>query len=267
MLYLYGIVRAEQGLPRAAGVALGAIRHEGLVALIERVPASVFAPEILETQLTSLEWVTQLARKHESLLHAAMENGPVVPARLCTLFSGAEAVCARLAEDQAAIAGTLDRLGPRKEWGLKVHCDRDRLGPALAAGDAAARELAAAEERATPGQRYVLSRKRAARVAELIAARIEQIEDDLLDACDALDIEARARPLPPEGAGQGEERLVATLAVLAADGDRRALEARIEEIGMEAGEDAFTFEICGPWPPYSFVQEEPADDATGEERC
>ena len=269
VLYFYGIVPAEQVLPQAAGVTLGAVLHRGIAALVEPVSAREFAPEVLEEQMRSIEWVARLARKHELLLEAAMERGPVIPARLCTLFTDADAVKTRLSEAEEAFASTLDRLGGRREWGLKIYCDEARLSASLEARDPESLSLAASAASVSPGRQYILAKKRAARAEELVARRVDDVREETIAAIESQGIDVCLKDLLPAAALMRPEAMIANLALLAGPDELSAIEATVEAIGAELGEGAFLFELSGPWPPYSFTgtaeePEEPEDGGRGE---
>ena len=121
ILYLYGVAPEEPGLRAAGDAALEVVPHLGLAGLVEAVLASEFSPKALDEKLLCLDWVTRMARKHEAVLEAAMRYGPVVPARLCTLFSGAEALKRSLAQDQVRFRSALARIRGREEWSVKVY--------------------------------------------------------------------------------------------------------------------------------------------------
>src|SRR5215510_7383951 len=113
ILYLYGIVRGGQRVPATGPPALEAVPFSSLAAVVERVPSGEFEPEALEQQLERLEWVAPLARKHAAVLEELMRHGPVVPARLCTLFSSTGALANALAEQAQRIRNALGRLDGR----------------------------------------------------------------------------------------------------------------------------------------------------------
>lgn len=253
VLYFYGIMPAGQRLPEASGVALGAIIHGSLAAIVEPVSAVEFAPAALEAQMQSLEWIARLARKHELLLEAAMASGPVIPARLCTLFSDVDAVVARLSEDEAQLSSTLDRLGGQREWGLKIYCDEARLAEALAEGDPESASLAAAAVGASPGRSYILTKKRAARAEELAAQRIEDAREEVLATLEEMRVDICVKELLPAQAVLRPETMIANLALLAVPSQRDAIERVLEEVGGRLGEGALLFELSGPWPAYSFT--------------
>jgi hypothetical protein len=58
----------------------------------------------------------------------------------------------------------------------------------------------------------------------------------------------------PECSGRQDEMIV-NAAFLVADENLPAFMAALADIEQEYSDDGFTFEVTGPWPPYSFVEE------------
>lgn len=254
LLYLYGIVHEDRRPSAADATAPHSVVYGRLAALVEVVPTSEFAPAALEGQLGSVEWVAELARRHESKLETAMAAGPVIPARLCTLFSGDEAVRRLLAESEDDFLAALERLTDTEEWGLKIYSDAAALRGALAGRLAAPRVDASL----APGQAFVLAKRREAQLAELAARRVEEVQVRVLDAIESLVFDTCVKRLLPAAASGRPERMIANLGVLVGRDELPELEAAIDELADEFAGEGFVFERSGPWPPYSFTQ--PDDD-------
>ena len=123
LYYLYGITSSDNSLSAVPAASVEKVVCSGLTALVEPVADGDFAPDALEVSLGSLDLVARTARKHEALLEAAMASGPVLPARLCTLFKDTGAVLRSLTDNHPRLSSMLGRLRHRSEWGLKVYCD------------------------------------------------------------------------------------------------------------------------------------------------
>jgi hypothetical protein len=258
VLYLYGVVRGGQRIPAAGATALKAVPFSSLVAVVERVPASELEPEALEQKLQCLEWVAPLARRHAAVLEEVMRHGPVVPARICTLFSSADALAGALAENARRFEDALRRLDGRQEWGLKLFCDEERLRAAIGSSDPRARALDAAARAASEGQAYVLRKQRDGHVAAVAADRIEEVTGEVLDAL-AADADARLRaPLAAAATGR-REAMVLNAALLVDQASVAALHAAADELASRLRDEGFALELTGPWPPYSFCDDSDDD--------
>jgi len=259
LLYLYGIVRRDAPLPAPVcwgGTTLGAIVHHGLAALVEAVPAAEFSPEVLEQCLASVDWVARVARKHEATLEAVMQEGPVIPARLCTLFTNEQAVHALLEGGKDDFVATLERIEGAEEWGVKVYCDESAVKNHAAVNDSRARALDAAAAGVSPGQAHVLRKKRDARVAEVAALKAVEVSERVLDVIETLDVETCLRPLLPEAATHRREKMVLNVAVLVSVRDVITLGKNLDALAANLGPEGFILEWSGPFPPYRFTRNE-----------
>lgn len=264
VLYLYGVVPAGQAVPAGGPAALQAVPFASLVALVERVPSSEFAGDALEQRLQRLDWIVPLARRHEAVLEDIMRHGPVIPARLCTLFSSADALAGSLGESAERLDETLRWLDGRQEWGVKVYCDEARLHVLVGSADAQALALEASAAAASAGQAYVLRKQRDARVAEVVAARIDEALDEVMAALALAVIDTRYRPTLTEAATGRREAMVLSAALLVEDYARDDLHAIAAELAERLAPEGIAVELSGPWPPYAFCEDDAGADAGGD---
>jgi Gas vesicle synthesis protein GvpL/GvpF len=260
VVYLYGVIPRGQSLPAGTGVPLQVVAHSesaAIAAVVEPVSAVEFAPETMEEKLKSLEWIGRLAHRHQAVLAEATRLGAVVPSRLCTLFSSTEALRSSLAANEEEFLAALERIEGREEWGLKLYCAEPRLRAALGEGDPQVQDFAAALTGASPGHAFVLGKKREARLAEIVAARIDDVIGETVDALEPGTADMRLiQALLPAVAGDSGV-LVLNLALLAEVAGGETLHGVIAELAESLADEGFTFEVSGPWPPYNFC--------TGEE--
>src|SRR6185436_439373 len=263
-----GVIRRGQGVPADAGAELQAIACSGVAALVEPVCAEEFSPATLDEKMSSIEWVARLAHKHEAVLEGATRHGAVVPARLCTLFSSAEALRLSLAANEAGFLAALERVQGREEWGLKMFCEEDRLRALAALDDPEVLRLEAAITETSPGHAFVLRKKQDARLAELSAARIEDAIDATIEALEPATVELRFLPALLSAAEEaGGERIALNLAALVDVGAREAFHCAVSRLSESFPGEGFAFEVSGPWPPYNFcTDEEAGPEPTDEER-
>jgi Gas vesicle synthesis protein GvpL/GvpF len=266
IFYLYGVVPCDQALPPGEGVSLEAIPYSGLAAVVESVSASEFAPETLEQQLQRVDWIAPLAQKHTAVLERLLAQGPVVPARLCTLFSSAHALTNLLVQNEQQFQDRLHWLKDRQEWGVKIFCHEDQLGSVIGADDPEVQALTAAAAAASPGQAYVLGKKRDARVAELIATRIEVAVNEVLDALAPVTVDTRLRSLLSATVTGRREAMVINAALLVDIAGYPAFRTIAEGLASRLAAEGFAVELTGPWPPYSFCEDDNDHDHDNDTR-
>lgn len=277
LFWLYGVVPRGQPLPDVPSVSLLEISHGGLSAVVEAVQRSDFTPELLESCLESIEWIAPLARRHNTVLSAVMGSGPVIPARLCSLFTSAQAIEASLAARETHLSAALDRIAGCREWGLRVSCDRRLLEAAIAADLPAPPD----GDGASAGLSYILAKKREAQVKDLAEQRLEEIIDEIIDLLEPHTAEICERPIRPVADDSPRAATVLRLASLVQYKTGAKAQGEASDDGAEDNEDAsedafqravveaaeryrsagFEFELSGPWVPFSFC----ADDAPAED--
>lgn len=269
--YMYGITSSENPLRGAHLAPIEKVAGAHLAAMVEPVSDADFSPQMLDARLSSLEWVARTARRHQSVLGAAMESGPVIPARLCTLFSNRDAILHYLSENEERLSTSLRRLKSCSEWGLKIFCDEGQLGAAVTESDAEIQSLAATAVSASPGRAYVLYKKRDARRDFLRRERIDAAMDQVLEELGLLPISICHKTfLSKEMTGRNEP-MVLNVAALVGDAELTAYHATVKVLSDELGAEGFLFETSGPWPAYSFSGDEEqemfGDDETMSDRC
>lgn len=260
LLYLYGVIPAGQALPAGTPVKLVARTVGPLAAMVEEVGAAEFSPELLEERLQKLEFVAPLAERHHAVLEAASRVGPVVPARLCTLFSDDRALAASLDERRDALVEVLGRLEGRAEWGVKVYCEPETATARAAERDPQAKALAQAAAKGTEGQMFILRKRREARLAEAVAARSQEVAEQVSDAVDPLAGDLRFRPLRSDLQPDRKDQMILNLALLLSEEEQAEVERVVEELAAELEPDGYRLELGGPWPPYSFTTDEEEED-------
>ncbi len=263
ILYLYGVVANDRTV-RPAGGALEVVSCSSLIAIVEAVPRDEFSPEALDDRLQRIDWVAPLARKHTAVLEEIMRHGPVIPARLCTLFSHASAVADALNHSSQRFHDALRLIRGRQEWSCKLFYDEAQLRAIAGADDPGLRALDSAALGASPGQAYVLRKQRDVRLAEVVAARVDAVVDEIIDAVSrevglAIDAESacvRFRELLAEAATGRPEPMALNAALLVDVGRAEALRVLVDALRAGLAEDGFALELTGPWPPYSFCEGE-----------
>jgi Gas vesicle synthesis protein GvpL/GvpF len=262
-IWAYCVARAGDALPEGlpgvhADGQVHGVEHEGLVALVSRVPLAEFGEEPLRRNLNDLEWLERVARAHEAVLERALETATIVPLRLCTIFEDEQGVRRMLDEQRRAFTAALELLAGRQEWGVKLLVDREALEAAARArrteGDSSAEELDSRSAGGAYLQRRRLERqvreeadRLAVGVAEEVHARLQDwATDAVLNPPQNRDLSGHEGEMLLNGAYLVETPKVERLRELVAE-----LEDRHRALGVR-------LEMTGPWPPYNFVPRDPA---------
>ncbi len=240
-----------ESLGQLTGVGGGSIRTvaaAGLTAVVEDVDLAVFGEAALRRNLEDLAWLEATARAHHRVIAAVAQQGPVVPMRLASVYSGDAGIAAMLAERGADFQAALSRVSGRKEWGVKAYVARRPGGKSTPAVKAAA---SAGRERAGTGAAYLQRRR-----DQLTAQR--DFRHDLAASADSIHAQlsqyaAGARLHPPQAPQLTENKAAMLLnaAYLLDDGNGEEFAAAVAALADQY--PAVQLELTGPWPPYSFA--------------
>ena len=266
-LWAYCVARSEAGLPtEAASVdpagGLELVVHAGLSALVSPVPMSEFGTDALTRNLNDLEWLEQVARRHEAVLDDALGAATIVPLRLCTIYRDADGVRRMLEEERPQLESALDRLEGREEWGVKLLADPSALFAAARGRSAEADELERSLEGSTEGGAYMVRRRLERQLSEeahvLGAELAEDVHARLQDWSDAAVLNAPQN----RGLSGHEGEMLLNGAYLVAGAKVGRLRELVEQLAERHRDLGVRIELTGPWPPYNFVsgrsQAEPA---------
>jgi hypothetical protein len=168
-----------------------------------------------------------LVLRHERVVEAMMERGPVLPLRFGTQLSDEEDLALVLAERGEELWRALERVRGRVELGLRVM-------PASESGHET-------DSVRSSGRGYLLALSAEQR-------RTDRAATDLHAPLASLAAESvvRQAPAPP----------AIFVAAYLVDANRVA-EFRSRADALVAGDDDLRAVVTGPWPPYNFAAESP----------
>jgi hypothetical protein len=254
-LYLYGFVGAGSPPPPASlrGIAarpIELLELGELVAVVSRVPEEFRSAGRIEDRLHDLEWVGEQGALHERVVTWFVDHGGVLPARLLTLYSGAQALRDAVAAQGAELRARLEQLQELREWDLKVSYDAHALGEHLSEISAEVAELQGELAQAAPGRRYLLERKREKLVTEETSRVARRLALEVHERLAAAAREARRLPLP---SGKGELPVVLNAAYLVARSRETEVRDAAAEVGARLARLGVEVQLSGPWAPYRFL--------------
>ncbi|MFG1889569.1 GvpL/GvpF family gas vesicle protein [Micromonospora sp. NPDC049051] len=286
-VWLHGVTRdADPALLATTagmdGAAVRAVRAAGLVAVVSAAPLSEYGEEALRRNLEDLAWLERAARTHHAVVAALSRAGAVVPARLATVHHDDARVAGQLAARQAELTTVLDRLAGRDEWGVKGYVvpgatpriesvpgaasRTSESVPGAAAGTSESAGSGAPAGTSPPvgsgggaGAAY-LRRRRAQLTARDEGQRIA------VDAACAVHgalagqaVAARRHPPQDRRLSGAPTAMVLNGAYLVEQSSLADFHRLVDALADRHPE--IRLELTGPWPPYSFAEERPAEPA------
>ena len=257
--YVYAVVDARSGTEGApAGVdgAVVELHADGeIAALVSAVDAGVYAGPEVEARSAELEWLGPRARAHDAVVTWASDRGAAVPLPMFSLFRDRAGVTVMLRERRESLVRTLDRVRDRQEYGVRLFRIDEALTTHLAEMSPRIAKLEREAAAASPGQRYLLTRKLESVRAEELRRIGSEVAQRSFDALTRHAAAAAVDQLPRrklEGmAGTAVLNASFLLQRDTVEQFRRELTALVEEHEPLG----FRFEFTGPWPPYHFVRE------------
>lgn len=258
LVYLFGIVRApaeplsSSDAKTAGGAEFGPCRtllQGSLLAVVSDLRLE--EGETLDNLMCEPATAQDLILHHHRVLEGMASQTAVIPLRFGSVFSDDEVVRSMLARGHDAFLDEIDGLDGAAEWGLKVFCNRNRLGERLSREKPEIADLRARVSNASEGKAFFLQRQ----LERLISAETDRaIVCCLDDAERRLDSVsrcfARGKTQPARLHGR-EAEMVFNGAFLVLQGGEDAFLEIVDDLrGACLG---FDYEITGPWPPYSFV--------------
>lgn len=260
-VYLFGIVRADARLEgpdvatKTGASAFGPWRmltDGGLSAIV----ADLHLPQgtTLETLLQEPRQAEVLVVHHHQVLETVAGQAAVLPLRFGSLFSNEDGVRETLAGGQERFLQSITDIDGAAEWGLKVFCDRSRLGERLRNDSREIADFQAKVSGASEGKRFFLER------------RLERMIDDeaghavvrclnhthrLIEPLSKCHAGAKIRPAYLHGR---ESEMVLNAAFLIDQGREDGFLGAVHDLREAYSDLGFDYESTGPWPAYSFVE-------------
>jgi hypothetical protein len=250
VLYLYGFVRAplDAGALAAAGPDVFLTEEGDIACAASLVPASDYhIPPDTNTAAQQLEWVAPRAWRHHDVLRHLHAAAAVVPLKFGTLCPDAEHARGMLRRLRDPIVDLLAGLDGRDEWTLNLHADVELLGAVIRHSDPQLAALVHDADALPEGRAYFARKKLHKATTAAVEARLAAVTTDVRERLSSAGI-ALADDRTPPAAG------AAAAASLLVERSRfHECEALLTALESAHADTHVTFELVGPWPPYSFV--------------
>jgi hypothetical protein len=220
-----------------------------VAAILNLVSQAEFCGPEGEANLQDLAWLAPRACKHQAVIEQVMHLGPVLPARFGTLFSSLASLETYLREHEDAIGRFLERVSGQEEWAVKGF-----LNSARAESDLLARSRSANEglSSASPGLAYMQEQSLLIKVKQELKDCLAEVSDGLFEELHSLASEVCERRILSRETTAEEREMVLNWAFLVPQSALADFRGRIERANAEQKLCGLTFELSGPWPPYSF---------------
>jgi len=256
-LYLYCLA-AETLMPsdvQSLGLESGTdvFIHDvaGVLAVVCEVPVEDYCGASAESRLSDLNWVAPRAVKHQNVIERVMTRTSVLPARFGTLFSTRDSLSLLVEMNREKIRGFFEWVRARKEWAVKVRLSRSELRERLMAQELLAQSEAL--DGLSKGMRYFRERQIRASIDTQIAAKLKTILTNSGREFSDIAVASRRRDVVLRTETDGAWETIANWAFLIDSSREQEFEDRVEAANMRAEGLCVSYQMTGPWPPYSFT--------------
>lgn len=224
-----------------------------IAAIASRVGRDRFDVSKLAEETADVNWLSQVAVRHNAIVDAIAQRHPILPLRLGTIFNSRTSLLERTAQCAAEVAEFLRRLEDRREWAVKLYLDQDQAGKGVAPTEPITRSHgdSCAAPPSTGLQYFVAKRREHDRRRQLD----ESVRQELLatESClqGVADSWRRLRPLPATLTGRSEKMVWNATCLLSRSG-QDCFRNTCERLRNHLHPQGLILEVTGPWAPYHF---------------
>jgi Gas vesicle synthesis protein GvpL/GvpF len=222
----------------------------GITAVLSRVVLEEFVGRTAQERMQDITWITPRACRHQAVVEQIGRQTDVFPARFGTIFSTDDVLANLIRQHHAQIRGFLENIKGHTEWSLKGFLDRDQAVAALAT--AALSSEAQRMDRLSPGAHYFEEKKIRAAAGKQLNQWLNTVLNALMQELNSASSRHCSRALLSRKATGAETDMVLNGAFLVANEGLMDFRKKTEELNQVHAQAGLTFELSGPWPPYSF---------------
>jgi hypothetical protein len=222
-----------------------------VTAVLCEVPLDEFSGPSAETRLQDLAWVGPRAVRHGEVIEHATQYSPVLPARFGTLFSSIESLRRLVKSNLAQINDFLDWVTDKDEWAVKVLLSRAEVRDRLVSEKFADQSEVLAT--LSQGMRYFKEQQIKAAVEKEIGSSMKAILKAATIQLTESSADWHRREVVFRAQEGSEVETVANWAFLVDRTNEEDFKSQVYRANAEYSSFGLSFELSGPWPPYSFT--------------
>jgi hypothetical protein len=221
-----------------------------ITAVLSQVVLEEFAGPAAQERMQDIAWITPRACRHQAVVEEIGRQTDVFPARFGTIFSTDDVLANLIRQHHAQISGFLESIKGHTEWSLKGFLDRDQAVAALAT--AALSCEAQRMGRLSPGARYFEEKKIRTAAGKQLNQWLNTVLKALMQELNTACARHCLRALLSRKATGAETDMVLNGAFLITNEGLKDFRQKTGELNQAYARAGLTFELSGPWPPYSF---------------
>lgn len=267
--YVYGIIPSDHDLPDEAFPEGGIadehpvfIAEEGSIrALVSRVPQETYQPGTLQDHMEQDAWAESQVRRHQEILEQLMQYAPMIPMRFGSVYPTESHLRDMLQERLDTFNDTLGRLEGNQEWALTIRCDVETLRRYVMEDSEKVQELLQDMRSKPRGVAQFIKKQ----MVVAIHDEVQHLQDECVESShEALSAFAEESHAFAQASGDSETDELVQTSYLVRKTDEGDFMGEIERLRGIYSRQGFSYEISGPWPPYSFSQPRPTQSSSFE---
>lgn len=234
-LYVYGLMRAEDGARAAQAASIETVEHDGLCALVTTIAEG------------DLRLRRESALAHSETLQAVFAHGPVLPVRFGTVLPDAESLERELLAPRAeALRARLEALEGMSEMQVKASYLEAPLLRSILEADPRLKAAATRVRGLPPAAAHFERIHLGEAIHHAVEARRESDSQQLIEAL-------RPRSVAVSVHKPHQDHAALNASFLVAEGRVDAFDAEVERLSNEFA-TKMQFKLIGPMPAHSFAE-------------
>jgi hypothetical protein len=220
---------------------------------VKFVSPDEFSEENLKKNLSDLAWIEVKTRDHIRVISGIMRNHTVIPFKFGTIFRSAESLQKFIQEYSSSLAANFHAIQDKEEWAVKIYCDKKVLNRQMSELSEDVKALEKQILESSPGKAFLLSRKKNELIEQNIGKLMKINGQKCFEEYKNISHVSRINNLLPREVTEREDDMILN-AVFFIDKTKAADFVRIADLQEGKYRSVgFSFEVTGPWPPFSFV--------------
>ena len=241
--------------------SLFSTQFRNLTAVVSEVELDKFKSRMATVgEEIDMEWIEEKAQTHEQIVERLMKENALLPARFCSIVRKKEDLIAYMADNYHDFERTLERLKGREEWGVKAYLSFEKLKQFIIDNTPAIRERREMLSFMSVTASFLIQRKIDNLIKQRMDKRLEAIISHIVEVLrDASEHESIA-DVESFNQQQVENPLFFKASYLVENNLFHGFNHKIKKLSAELKPEGITLVVSGPWPPYSFVEDEKKSD-------
>ncbi|WP_165916267.1 GvpL/GvpF family gas vesicle protein [Marinisporobacter balticus] len=257
-LYVYCImpkdvvtIHDQKGIDGEGSLFL--VQYRELVAVVSEVKLKDFKLSMVAKEMV-MEWAEEKVRIHEKIVERLMKENDLLPTSFGSIVSNKEALIDLMTDKYYEYISVLEKLKGKEEWTIKAYLSFEKFKQALEDNTPEIRKRKEILSALSKSDAFLMKRKIDNLVKEQMDIRLENVLLHIVEVLRKVsECEAFSNVEFPKH--QKDNSIILKASYLVKKSIFQDFLQQINKLTDELESEGITFEVIGPWPPYSFVED------------